>query len=120
MQQIPCEIFFEDGVTKIRTLEPISFTGNDGQRHTIPAGYVSDGASVPRFFWRILSPSIDGRTLVSSIIHDYEYENGIGTRGGADYDYAVRLYENNYGLIKSSLTYIGVRVGGGSHWRIAA
>ena len=119
MRTIPCEIFFEGGITKIRTLKPIGFTGNDGHWHVIPAGYVSDGASVPRFFWRILSPNIDGRTLVPSIIHDFEYENAIGTRGGADYDYAFRLYGNDYGIIKSSLTWIGVRVGGRKHWRAA-
>ena len=120
MIKIPVEIFAENGVTKIRTLQPIGFTGNDGQWHTIPAGYVSDGASVPRFFWRILSPNIDGRTLLPSIIHDFEYENGIGTRKAADFDYGARLYENHYGIIRSGLTWIGVRIGGTRHWRAAA
>ncbi len=120
MQKVPCEIFAENGVTKLRTLKPIGFTGNDGKWHTIPAGYVSDGASVPRFFWRILSPAIDARTLMPSIIHDYEYEHGIGTRAGADADYRRRLQDNDYGIIKSSLTWIGVRIGGGRHWKEAA
>ena len=121
MQTIPIEIIENHNKDLLfRTLEPIGFTGNDGKWHTIHAGYISDGASVPRFFWRILSPAVDARTLRPSIIHDYEYENGIGTREGADTDYRQRLMDNGYGVIKSSLTYYGVRIGGSRHWRAAA
>ena len=36
----------------------------------IPKGYCYDGASVPRFFWRIIGPNTDNRFLIPALIHD--------------------------------------------------
>ena len=46
----------------------------------IPKGYCFDGATIPRFFWRIIGPSTDNKFLVSALIHDvlcehHEYVN---------------------------------------------
>lgn len=41
----------------------------------IPKGYCFDGASVPRFFWRIIGPNTDNKFLVASLIHDVLCEN---------------------------------------------
>lgn len=87
-----------------------------GHIHTIPAGYRSDGASVPRFFWRILSPRIDPQTLDPSVEHDFNYQFGIGTRLEADRYYLMRLLECGYPVWKSILTYYAVRIFGGSHY----
>lgn len=114
--KVSAEIFDEGGITKIRLTKSIIFIGNDGRKYIIPEGYVSDGASVPRFFWRILSPCIDGRTLPASIIHDFEYKHKIGTRAGADKDYYARLVADGYPRVKAAATYIGVRAGGSKHW----
>jgi hypothetical protein len=35
----------------------------------VPTGYCSDGASVPRFFWRFFPPS--GQYTGAAIVHDY-------------------------------------------------
>lgn len=47
-----------------------------GTRQTIliPAGFVFDGASVPRLLWPLLSPT--GVLLVPGLIHDYGYRLG--------------------------------------------
>jgi len=116
MDKVKCEIYDDNGKTVIRLTKSIIFVGNDGRKYIIPEGYVSDGASVPRFFWRILSPCIDGRTLPGSIIHDFEYKHKIGTRKGADKDYYRRLVADGYPRIKAAATYIGVRIGGRKHW----
>ena len=41
----------------------------------IPKGYCFDGASVPRFFWRIIGPNTDNKFLVAALIHDVLCEN---------------------------------------------
>lgn len=41
----------------------------------IPKYYCFDGASVPRFFWRIIGPNTDNKFLVASLIHDVLCEN---------------------------------------------
>ena len=42
---------------------------------TIPKGYCFDGASVPRFFWRVIGSNTDNKFLVPAMIHDYMCEN---------------------------------------------
>lgn len=42
---------------------------------TIPKGYCFDGASVPRFFWRVIGSNTDNKFLVAAMIHDYMCEN---------------------------------------------
>ena len=36
---------------------------------TVPQGYVTDFASVPRFFWRVFPPT--GKYTRSAVVHDY-------------------------------------------------
>lgn len=42
---------------------------------SIPKGYCFDGASVPRFFWRIIGSNTDNSFLIASMIHDVLCEN---------------------------------------------
>ena len=99
----------------IVTLEPYFVTGVS-RYFVIPAGYRSDGASVPRFLWRLLSPCIDPVTLVPSIVHDYMYEWKIGTRFDADLWYAEALCRAGYPQWKCLLTFAGIRLFGGKHY----
>lgn len=48
----------------------------------IPAGTVTDLASVPRVLWTIFPPH--GRYAKAAIVHDYLYEQSIGTKAWAD------------------------------------
>lgn len=86
---------------------------------TVPAGFASDGASVPRFLWRLLSPKIDAITLAPSIAHDWLYDQGgirDFTRLECDRWYRRSLIDRGYPRWKSWITYIGVRLFGGRHW----
>jgi len=40
--------------------------------YIIPAGFIFDGASIPRLFWNILSPS--GYLFLAGLIHDFVYK----------------------------------------------
>ena len=41
----------------------------------IPKGYCFDGASVPRFFWRIIGSNTDNQFLLAALVHDVLCEN---------------------------------------------
>lgn len=90
------------------------------ERHFIvPAGYSSDGASVPRVFWRLLSPPIDPITIAPSIIHDFLYDYAWKydiTRDECDRWYRTALIAQGYPRWKANLTYIGIRLFGWRHW----
>ena len=55
-------------------LEDWSYVLADGTVVTIKAGFIFDGASVPRIFWWFLSP-VD-ILLIPALMHDYGYEYG--------------------------------------------
>jgi hypothetical protein len=48
-------------------LAPLTYTGSTGAI-TAPEGMVTDGASIPRWLWWLLSPT--GRWLAAAVIHD--------------------------------------------------
>lgn len=49
---------------------------------TVPAGFITDGASSPRFAWVVVDPATE--FFEASVIHDHLYRYGIGTRKAAD------------------------------------
>ncbi|EFF0758050.1 DUF1353 domain-containing protein [Escherichia coli] len=67
-----------------RVHEPFDFYLSDDNSDVIevPAGFITDLATVPRVFWVILPP--DGRYAKAAIIHDYMYDNALRTRREAD------------------------------------
>ena len=41
----------------------------------IPKCYCFDGASVPRFFWRVIGANTDNKFLIAALVHDILCEN---------------------------------------------
>ena len=84
--------------------------------YTIPEGFQSDGMSIPRFFWRFISPQLDFQTLIPSIQHDFAYMYHIGERRDIDKWYRNLLVAYGMPKWKADIVYMGVRLGGSSHW----
>lgn len=84
---------------------------------TLPRGFRSDGMSVPRFFWRFISPKIHGKTVAPAIIHDFLYTSHAVSRKEADMWLRKALLVNKYSYIKSWLVYFGVCFFGKTHWK---
>lgn len=102
------DIVWDGGTTKVVLLEPISIGGWE-----VPAGYESDGASVPRWLWPWCSP-LDGRYVEIFVLHDWLYDNGID-REIADTVMANLLIFAGMRWLLAYLIYCGVRAFGGSH-----
>ena len=62
---LPCRTFL---TRKVILESPLTFTRPDGSHHTVPAGFVSDGPSVPL----LLAPLLPSRQRImeSGIYHD--------------------------------------------------
>lgn len=67
-----------------RVHEPFAFYLSDDESDEIevPAGFITDLATVPRVFWVLLPP--DGKYAKAAIIHDYLYDNALRTKKEAD------------------------------------
>lgn len=103
------------GCIIITTLEPVSYTV-DGRIVVIPPGYVTDGLSVPRMFWPVLSPYKDRRTIHASTVHDHQYEYHTCTRPQSDAFLRDDLVRHGFPLILSYVIWICVRLFGWTHW----
>lgn len=84
----------------------------------IPAGFQSDGASVPRFFWRVVFPPGDVHALAAAFLHDYIYRtHPTGwTRKAADDLFLETLIADGVPKRRAYLAYWGVRIFGASAW----
>ncbi|EGA3604982.1 DUF1353 domain-containing protein [Salmonella enterica] len=67
-----------------RVHEPFAFYLSDDNSDVIsvPAGFVTDLATIPRIFWSVMPP--DGKYAKAAIIHDYLYDNALRTKKEAD------------------------------------
>ncbi|PAF51274.1 hypothetical protein BKH44_06095 [Helicobacter sp. 13S00477-4] len=67
---LKAEIFWEhkDGM-RVRLLESIVYQSKSGSLIIVPKDYVSDGGSIPKIFWFVLSPFEN--YAKSCILHDY-------------------------------------------------
>jgi hypothetical protein len=55
---------------EMRLLEDFKFIDKAGIEWIAPAGSIIDGASIPRFFWRIIGSPFIGNYRRASVIHD--------------------------------------------------
>lgn len=53
----------------------IDYQKNKSYYFVIPKGYCFDGATVPRFFWRVIGSNTDNKFLIAALIHDVICEN---------------------------------------------
>lgn len=72
-----------NGTSKIKTISDVLFSYN-GKSYIVPKGFISDGASIPKIFWSLIAPCIDGRSIRAAVIHDWLYHTGILSRADAD------------------------------------
>jgi hypothetical protein len=104
--------------------------GNGGDTITVPAGFVTDLASVPRWAWTLVPP--DGPWVKAAIVHDFLYATG-GTGkwkrhpaaitrpqpySRLEADGIMREAMENRGVswLSRNLIYTAVRLGGASGW----
>lgn len=77
----------------------------------IKDGYVTNGASVPRLFWIVLSPFTEG--FRAALVHDYRYTDEKFTdRRKADIEFYYNLKKDSVGIFRRLLAYYAVRLFG--------
>ena len=102
----------------LRLLEALKYEYG-GRSFTVPAGFVSDGASVPQFLWGMISPAIDPRTLDAAIAHDHLYRSFSYdfTRREADTLFYKLCRAHGLSFWRSLKAYIGARLFGRKYWK---
>lgn len=92
-----------------------------GYAITVPKGFVSDGASIPRICWPFISPFED--SVVAPFVHDFLYSNaGLidlktrVTRNVVDRIFYDLMKQENVWWWRRWVSFRAVRLFGTSHW----
>jgi hypothetical protein len=110
--------------------QPLQYFPAAGGTITVPAGFVTDLASIPRWAWVLLPP--DGPWVKGAIIHDYLYATGgtgewkghpssiappaAYTRRDADRILREAMQNRGVDIVRRNIIYAAVRFGGGAGW----
>ena len=82
----------------------------------IPAGFVYDGASVPRVLSSIV-PRFGGRYDRATALHDYLYTAGILSRKDSDKIFYKALRSDKVRWVQAKIMYFAVRIFGKKHYK---
>jgi uncharacterized protein DUF1353 len=100
-------------------LKPITWKPNPGQEAfqavTVPVGFVTDFASIPRKFWSFLPP--DGKYTYPAIVHDFLYWTQTRPKEEADKIFKFGMEEFGIGTVNSTLIYNAVYWFGSNAWK---
>jgi hypothetical protein len=94
------------------TLEkPFQYVSSRGTI-TIPQGFTTDLASIPRVFWNLLSPTDE--FLQAAICHDYLYSSHLYDKATSDLIFLEAMEASGVGWFKRKIIYRAVWMFGGS------
>lgn len=82
---------------------------------TVPAGFRTDFASVPKIFWNILPPT--GEYSVPAIVHDYLYATHIIPKEEADLIFYILMKRYKVSNWKCAIMYRAVKWFGKKAWK---
>lgn len=95
------------------TVQDQPFVLSTGETVIVPAGYYTDGHTV-----LIMRAFIDQYSydVYAAIYHDYAYENRIGTRSQADWEYVHLMHKLGSSWLRRNTFYLAVRAFGWIWW----
>ncbi|MCU7841914.1 MAG: DUF1353 domain-containing protein [Candidatus Thiodiazotropha sp. (ex Troendleina suluensis)] len=68
------DLRFAGGRMQFQLLNEYRQITEDGRALIVPAGYITDGASIPRFAWSIVGGPMSRPYLYAALPHDFRYE----------------------------------------------
>jgi hypothetical protein len=99
-----------------RTLDIVDYETPEKEIITVPRGFVTDFASIPRVFWNVLPPF--GRYTAAAVIHDYLYFKQDRERLHADLIFLWAMQELQVERWKRHSMYQAVRIFGQRPWKL--
>ncbi len=94
---------------------PLTYDAGRHGVHTVPTGFRTDFASVPRAplaFWYC-----GAQGEAAAVVHDFLYKSGQTSKDVADRVFYMALRDMGIGPVKATIMYQAVRVGGWPMWR---
>ena len=91
-----------------------------GHEFVIQHGTITDGASIPRFLWRVCGCPHEAPRVYAALLHDWLYANGAAlgiSRAEADECYYALLRHFGIGAFRAGIEFYALRLCGGAHYK---
>lgn len=83
----------------------------------VPAGFRTDGASIPRLLWPIVGSPFAPEVMPAAVRHDFDYRFGATSRDVADRWFRRTAISEGVAPWRAWLLWSGVRAFGWLYWR---
>lgn len=99
-----------------KTLASLTYITEKGISHTVPVGFLTDGASIPKIFWSFIGSPFTGLYRRAALTHDYLYYSQTTTRLYADMIFLEGMKYLKVPWWKRKIMYLAVRSWGWLPW----
>jgi len=100
----------------LRWVSPAFRLGGVKYRVIIHPGYKTDGASIPRAFWRVIGHPMMMPLLIAALVHDGLYSGELCTRSEADEVFLALMQKIGISWAKRNTVWLAVRSAGWAVW----
>lgn len=106
---------WNDEMTLFALTEPFNFYDVGGKNYSVPVGFVTDFASIPKWLqWFFSFIGLYGK---AAVLHDYLYATELVSRFRADWIFLRAMRVLGVGKFKRRMMYRAVRKFGKSHYK---
>ena len=97
--------------------ENFHYIDKRGIKHEVNKGFEFDGASIPKFFWRLITHPFSSKIVRPAMLHDFGYRFGNRTKDKEDSMFKEMMeFENRLPIWKQKAIYQAVDKFGQSSW----
>jgi uncharacterized protein DUF1353 len=102
---------------EVRLLEDVVYTLPGVRQVLIKKGFIFDGGTIHRVFWRVIGHPLDHEFIRTVLLHDGVYAAELLPQKEADFVFLEFMqYYDDIGWFKRNTMHKAVRIGGGSVW----
>lgn len=89
-----------------------------GESYCVKAGFVTDGASIPRWLWPVCGHPMKLPRLYAALVHDYLYDGNDPEATRKDADDIFRELQVALGIlwVRAWIEWVALRLFGRRHW----
>ena len=95
-------------------VEPLTWRVHDGREYSVPPGFITNFASIPRAFWSVLPPW--DRHMKAAVFHDYLYRKAPLPRKKIDDIFYKQMKHLGVSWWRRNVIYRAVRLFGAKHY----
>jgi len=107
----------QDGSKYWKTTKELIYVTTLENRITIPVGFETDGASIPRALWSVIGHPFNGKHVRAATLHDYLYRTQKFSKAKCDKLFLEAMDADDVSWLRRHLMYWGVKFFGSAAYK---